>query len=107
LAIVATALRSPHGSSAEELACAIADNEARADLDKELVDDNGFPVMTARSDDAHDGALQDDIADWLSSQGLQVHLSEEQWRAITLASGVAAELASIAAGDLLPYEESP
>jgi len=107
LAIVATALRSPHGSSAEELACAIADNEARADLDKELVDNNGFPVMTARSDDAHDGALQDDIADWLSSQGLQVHLSEEQWRAITLASGVAAELASIAAGELLPYEESP
>ncbi|BDT56741.1 hypothetical protein MasN3_02350 [Massilia varians] len=54
LAILATALRSPHGSSAEELASAIADNEARADLDKELVDDNGFPVMTARSDDAHD-----------------------------------------------------
>ena len=107
LAIVATALRSPHGSSAEELASAIADNEARADLDQELVDDNGFPVMTARSDDAHDEALQDEITDWLSSQGLQFHLSEEQWRALTLASGVAAELGSIAAGDLLPYEESP
>lgn len=103
LAIVATALRSPHGSSAEELASAIADNEARADLDQELVDDNGFPVMTARSDDAHDEALQDEITDWLSSQGLQFHLSEEQWRALTLASGVAAELGSIAAGDL----ESP
>ncbi len=107
LAIVATALRSPHGTSAEELASAIAENEARADLDKELVDDNGFPVMTARSDDAHDEALQDEIADWLSSQGLQVHLSEEQWRAVTLANGVAAELGSIAAGDLLPYDESP
>lgn len=106
LAIVATALRSPHGSSAEELASAIADNEARADLDKELVDDNGFPVMTARSDDAYDEALQDEIADWLSSQGLQIHLTEEQWRALTLASAVTAELASIAAGDLLPYEES-
>lgn len=107
LAIVATALRSPHGTSAEELASAIADNEARADLDKELVDDNGFPVMTARSDDAYDEALQDEIADWLSSQGLRLHLSEEQWRALILASGVAAELGSIAAGDLLPYEESP
>jgi hypothetical protein len=107
LAIVATALRSPHGTSAEELASAIADNAARADLDKELVDDNGFPVMTARSEDAHDEALQDEIADWLSSQGLQVHLSEEQWRALTLASGVAAELGSMAASDLLPYEENP
>ncbi|KFI05257.1 hypothetical protein JN27_22615 [Massilia sp. BSC265] len=107
LAIVATALRSPHGTSAEELASAIADNEARADLDKELVDDNGFPVMTARSDDAHDESLQDEIADWLSSQGLQLHLSEEQWRALILASGVAAELASVAASDLLPYEDSP
>lgn len=107
LAIVATALRSPHGTSAEELASAIGDNEARADLDKELVDDHGFPVMTARSGDAHDEALQDEIADWLSSQGHQVHLSEEQWRALILASGVAAELASTAAGDLLPYEESP
>lgn len=107
LAIVATALRSPHGTSAEELASAIAENEARADLDKELVDDNGFPVMTARSDDAHDEALQDEIAEWLSSQGLQVHLSEEQWRALILASAVAAELGSIAAGDLLPYTESP
>lgn len=106
LAIVASALRSPHGTSAEELANALADNEARADLDEELVDDNGFPVMTARSDDARDDALQDEIADWLSSQGLQVHLSEEQWRALTLASGVAAELASIAAGDLLPDEKS-
>ena len=107
LAIVATALRSPYGSSAEELASAIADNEARADLDQELVDDNGFPVMAARSDEAEDEALQDEIADWLSSQGLQVHLNEEQWRATILASGVAAELGSIAAGELLPCEESP
>lgn len=107
LAMVATALRSPYGTSAEELASAIADNEARADLDKELVDDKRFPVMTARSDDAHDEALQDEIADWLSSQGLLVHLSEEQWRALTLASGVAAELGSIAASDVLPCEENP
>ncbi|BDT56742.1 hypothetical protein MasN3_02360 [Massilia varians] len=35
-----------------------------------------------------------------------VHLSEEQWRALTLASGVTAELGSIAASDLLPCEEN-
>lgn len=107
LAIVATALRSPYGASAEDLANAIGDNEARAELDKELVDDDGFPVMTARSDEAQDEALQDEIADWLSSQGLQWHLSEEQWRALILASGVTAELAAIAASDLLPDKESP
>lgn len=104
LAIVATALRSPHGASAEELASAIADNEARADLDKELVDDNGFPAMAARSEDALDEMLQDEIAEWLSSQGIQTFFSEEQWRALTLATGVASELASLAAGDLMPIE---
>lgn len=103
-AIVGTALRVPHGASAEELASAIADNEARADLDKELVDDNGFPVMAARSDDALDEALQDEIAEWLSSQGMQIHFSDEEWRALTLATGVASELASLAAGDLMPSE---
>jgi hypothetical protein len=107
LAIVATALRSPYGASADELAGAIADNEARADLDKELVDDNGFPVMTARVDDAIDEALQDEIADWLSSQGVRLQLNEEQWRALILATGVAGELASLAAGDLMPSEGKP
>ncbi|CAN7144516.1 hypothetical protein [Massilia sp. LjRoot122] len=107
LAIVATALRSPHGASAEELASAIAENEARADLDKELVDDNGFPAMAARSEDALDEALQDEIAEWLSSQGIQTLFSAEQWRALTLATGVASELASLAAGELMPIEGQP
>jgi hypothetical protein len=107
LAIVGAALRSPHGTSAEELASAIADNEARADLDQELVDDNGFPVMTARSEDAHDEMLQDEITEWLSSQAIQVHLSDEEWRALSLATAVAAELASQAAGDLMPSEGNP
>jgi hypothetical protein len=107
LAIVAAALRSPHGSSAEDLACAIADNEARADLDKELVDDSGFPVMAARSDDALDEALQDEIMEWLSSQGMAaLHVSEEQWRALVLATGVASEL-GCRAGELMPEEGAP
>ncbi len=107
LAIVATALRSPYGASAEELAGAIADNEARADLDQELVDDNGFPVMAARSGDAVDEALQDEIAEWLASQGVRIRFSEEQWRALTLATGVASELAKRAAGELTPIEGQP
>jgi len=107
LAIVGTALRSPYGTSADELASAIADNEARADLDKELVDDNGFPVMAARCDDAQDDMLQDEIAEWLASQGMQLHLIEEQWRALILATDVTAELASQAASELMPSEGNP
>ena len=108
LAIVAAALRCPYGTSAEELAGAIAENEARADLDKELVDDNGFPVMAARSDDALDEVLQDEIAEWLASQGTgQLQLSDEQWRALTLATAVASELGSQAAADWMPAEGAP
>lgn len=107
LAILGSALRSPHGASAQELAGAIADNGARAGLDKKLVDDNGFPVMTARSDDAQDDALQNEIAEWLTSQNIQVHFSDEQWRALVLASGVTAELAIQAAGDLMPTDGNP
>jgi hypothetical protein len=36
-----------------------------------------------------------------------LHLSEEQWRALTLATGVAGELASTAAADLMPAEGKP
>jgi hypothetical protein len=98
LAILATAVRAPHGDSAEELAAAIADNKARPDLDREFVDDDGFPVMCARCPDAHDDALREDVADWFIAHGIaDPHFSDEQWRALTLASAVASELAGRAA----------
>jgi hypothetical protein len=98
LAILATALRAPHGASPEELAAAIADNKARPDLDRELVDDDGFPVMCARCPDARDEALREDVADWLAAHGgVEADFSDEQWRALTLATSVVAELAGRAA----------
>lgn len=98
LAILATALRSPHGASAEELAAAIADNKARPDLDPELVDGDGFPVMCARCPDARDDALREDVTDWLTAHGNEdPHFSDEQWRALTLGTSVASELAGRAA----------
>lgn len=98
LAILATALRAPHGASPEELAAAIVDNKARPDLDRELVDDDGFPVMCARCPDARDDALQDDVTDWLAAHGgADANFSDEQWRALTLANSVVAELAGRAA----------
>ena len=98
VAVLATALRAPHGASAEELAAAMADNKARPDLDRELVDADGFPVMCARCPDAHDDALREDAGDWLAAHGsADPHFSDEQWRALTLASAVASELAGRAA----------
>jgi hypothetical protein len=98
LALLAASLRLPHGASPEELASAIADNKARADLDKELVDDDGFPILTARSSEAVDEVLQDEIREWLALSGMaELHFDEEQWRALTLASAVVAELAAQAA----------
>jgi hypothetical protein len=102
LAILAASLRLPHGASAEELASAIADNKARPDLDKELVDDDGFPIMTARSSEAVDEALQEEITEWLAVNGMdELHFSDEQWRALTLANAVVAELAAQAGGQIL------
>jgi hypothetical protein len=108
LAILAASLRSPHGESAEELAAAIATNKACADLDQEFVDEDGFPVMTARSVDARDDALQEEITEWLTLNGMpDLRFTDEQWRALTMASAVAGELASYAASELIPSEGAP
>ncbi|HEX9173749.1 MAG TPA: hypothetical protein VF861_13910 [Telluria sp.] len=102
LAIVASAVRSPHGSSAEELSATIAVNKARADLDPELLDEEGYPVMTARSTDATDEVLQEEITEWLAANGMAgLCFTDEQWRALTMATGVAGELASHAANQLI------
>lgn len=107
LAIVSSALRSPYGASAEELAGALAGNKVRPDLDAELVDDDGFPVAAARCEDAEDESLQEEVGAWLVQNGMpELHFGAPQWRALTLGSSVVAELAS-RAGDLLPAEGKP
>ena len=105
LAILAAALRTPHGATPEELAAALQDKKARADLDPELVDDEGFPLMTARSANADDAGLQEEIAAWLDAHGMpELSMGAEQWRALVLGTAVASELAGIASNDLLPPE---
>jgi hypothetical protein len=93
LAILATAVRSPHGASVEEIAAALAGRKARPALDAELVDDDGFPVMTARCPEANDPALHADIATWLAADDAAIAFTEEQRRALVLATAVTAELA--------------
>jgi hypothetical protein len=103
LAILAAALRAPHGDSAEELAGAMAAHQARPDLDPELVDDDGFPVTSARSDAAVDPALQEEVDEWLVLNGMAaLHLGEVQWRALTLGTAVVRELAAQAVSQLMP-----
>ncbi len=105
LAILGSALRGPHGASPDELSGAIAENKARADLDPELTDDDGFPVMTARFAEADDAALKEEVTAWMTENALtEIEFDEEQWRALVMGSAVAADLASQAVGDLLPAE---
>lgn len=108
LAILAAALRSPHGASAEELAAAIAAGKARADLDPELVDDEGFPVTAARREDAADDALQEQIHEWLAANGMaDTRFTEGQRRALVLGTAVVRDLAGHAASALIPLEGHP
>jgi hypothetical protein len=105
LVMLAAALRTPHGDSPEEMAGAIAANKARPDLDPELVDDDGFPVTSARTDAAVDPALQEEVHEWLVLNGMaELHLSEAQWRALTLGTAVVRELAAEAVSQLMPNE---
>jgi hypothetical protein len=104
LDIVASAIRMRSGESAEELAAAIASNGACCELDPELTDDDGYPLLSGRVAALDETALQETIAPWLAQQGMStVRLSSEQWRALALGSAVVGELAQHALmHDLLP-----
>ena len=108
LAIVGAALRLPHGASPEQLAVALAGQRARVELDPELIDDDCFPIISARSKYAADEAVRDDIAAWLAAQGMaDPCFSDEQRRALTLATQVTADLARQAAGLWIGTERQP
>lgn len=108
LAILAAALRAPHGDSPETLAAAIGGNGARPDLDPELIDDDGFPVASARSDAAVDAALQEEVHEWLILNGMaELHFGSAQWRALTLGTAVVRDLANEAVMQLMPLEGTP
>ncbi|MHA4866241.1 hypothetical protein ACXZ1M_00905 [Duganella sp. PWIR1] len=95
LTIAASALRVPHGDSVSALRAAVADNRARPSLDKELSDDDGYPILSARLEDAGDAALRDDLLQWLQARQLDdPRFDQGQWRALAAASAVAAELAA-------------
>jgi hypothetical protein len=88
-------LRIGYGIAPAELAAALADHRARASLDPELVDDGGFPLMTARCPGAEDEVARRAFAAWLAqADGPEPAFGHEQWRALVLAGAVVAELAA-------------
>ena len=98
LSLVAAAVRAPHGMSADELSAAMAGSSARPSLDKELNDDYGYPVMSARIADIDPESLRAEMSDWLTAAGMTPHFSDEQWRALKAGSEVVGDLAGHLAG---------
>lgn len=98
LAILDAALRLPHAQSCDELAAVLADGSARPALDATLVDDDGYPVMTARAEAQPDLAFQAECLAWFGQQGLhEIEPNAAQWRALGMASAVVADVAGPAA----------
>jgi hypothetical protein len=94
LAVAASALRMTHGDSPAELAAAIAEGQARLDLDPELTDSQGFPLMAGRVADVDLAPLEE----WLSSQQPAPRAPAGQHqRAMALGGDIAASLAAQAA----------
>lgn len=97
LLVLASALRSPHGASADALRAALQGRQARPALDTELVDEYGYPVLSARIADAGAAALlaREEIGAWLAAQAAPApRFSDEQWRALALGGDVVRELAA-------------
>jgi len=106
IAILATAVRSPHGASVEDIADAVASQNARPTLDTTLVDDDSFPLMTARCANADDAAVSADVEAWLTANAPTAQFSDEPARALLLATQVVAELTGKAIAALAPEDQA-
>lgn len=97
LAILANALRTPHGDSAEALATALQSGEARLGLDPELKV-NGFPVKIGRVPEVDVVACAERLVAWQAVVGQPMgEWSQEQLRALTMAHDVLQEIAPMLA----------
>jgi hypothetical protein len=97
LALVGAAVRTRYGAAVEELEAALDAQRVRADLDPELVDDAGYPVLTVRVPAADAAVWRADAEPWFAAQGLpDPHFGGAHWRALELASAALDELAAAA-----------
>lgn len=103
LHLAAAALRMPGGGSAPELAAALQDKQQRPELDPELTDAQGYPVMSARVADLDEQGQKELLDDLLrtrpaaTAQGAAAHFDAEHLRALALGAGVLNELMQEAA----------
>jgi hypothetical protein len=93
--VAGAALRLPHGDSPAELAAAFADGKARLDLDHELTDAQGFPLLAGRVPEVDLVPLEG----WLSSlHPASRPMAARQLRAMAMGGDVAGNLAALAVG---------
>lgn len=93
LTILAGALRMPHGDGAAQLVDAMLSRRASLELDPELQNDDGYPILAGRIADVDMAGQADAMADWLAEHHPNAHFEEEQWRALALGSSITTELA--------------
>lgn len=91
--VAGAALRMPHGDSPAELALAFAEGQARLDLDNELTDTQGFPLLAGRVPDVDLAPLEE----WLSSQQAAPRTpAAHHLRAMAMGGEIAGQLTSLA-----------
>lgn len=91
--VAGAALRMPHGDSPAELASAFAVGQARLDLDHELTDTQGFPLLAGRVADVD----LEPVEEWLASQqSAGPAPAARQLRAMAMAGEIVSELAALA-----------
>jgi len=89
--VAGAALRMPHGDSPAELAATFAEGQARLDLDPELTDMQGFPLLAGRVPDVDLAPLEE----WLATQpSVPRALAAQHLRAMALGGEIAGQLAS-------------
>lgn len=107
MTILATTAHVPSGANSEELAAAFAQNKVRPEVDKRLLDNSGFPVVSHRSNEGVDESLQEEVSTWLAQNGTpEPQFSEEQWRALVLGTSATRDLTVLAVRHLLPAADS-
>jgi len=89
--VAGAALRMPHGDSPAELMAAFAEGQARLDLDPELTDTQGFPLLAGRVADVDLTPLEE----WLATQPpVQRAPAAQHLRAMAMGGEIAGQLAS-------------
>ena len=92
--IAAGAVRLRGGASLEELAEALRANGAPCELDNELKDEAGYPVLSGRADSCDPQAAREAMTPWLALRGMaELVFGDEQWRALAMGGAVVGELA--------------